>query len=333
MTTFSNVIRGVAFGDAWGDPAEFQKIDSLTRNNVRGPDLPEHLRITDDTQMTLYLADALDLARYEGADMARTKTLIEEAYLEYYSDPDNNRAPGVTVMGSLGILNQGKTWQVATNGHSDGSGTVMRTSPVAFVGKDWVGIAAFAAAVTHGAANAIAAAILDVAVLREELAGNVAPGALSKTALAMASSPETFGLLDTGEWLEGYRVPGGLKSGFDELARLLKVTTMRLSLVQNPWEVTNDPSRWAGMTGGWRSHETLVIALAAVDMFPTDGWGALRRSVTSDGDSDTIGAVAGALIGASGYEWPKDVFERLEERYQRWIAQEADDYVFVNESK
>ena len=59
-STWKNVVRGVAIGDAWGDPVEFRKIAKIVRTNVRGPDLPDRLRITDDTQMTLYLADALD---------------------------------------------------------------------------------------------------------------------------------------------------------------------------------------------------------------------------------------------------------------------------------
>jgi ADP-ribosylglycohydrolase len=83
------------------------------------------------------------------------------------------------------------------------------------------------------------------------------------------------------------------------------------------------------MKGGWRAQETLVAALVAVDMFPASPLNALRRAVTSDGDSDTVGAVAGALIGASGAPAPPELFERLEPRYQRWIRNEADDYVFT----
>lgn len=332
-TTFSNVIRGVAFGDAWGDPVEFASIDTiLAKNGPKGPDLPEHLRITDDTQMSLFLADALDQAYFGEADVDETKRLIADAFLDYYFDPDtNSRAPGTTVMGSLGRLKgDGSNWQFATNRTSDGSGTVMRTSPVAFVSEDrWVGIAAYAAAITHGAPNAIAAAILNVAILRELLRGEIKPGQLIERALELAKDPQANGLLDVGEWLDGF--DADLGEGFVFLVKLLEIAYEELPYLQlHPWAKDADPSLILD-NGGWRSPHTLVIALMAVDMLPDDPWDALRRSITTDGDSDTIGAVTGALLGAAGTVWPEGVFIRLEPRYQRWILNEADDYEFADE--
>lgn len=332
--TFTNIIRGVAIGDAWGDPNEFHKIAELTRKNVRGPDLPQKMRITDDTQMTLALASALDESR--DGSMDDVKEAIQKAFLEYYADPDNNRAPGVTVMGSLARLDQGKSWQDATSTHSDGSGTVMRTSPVAFVTEDrWVGIAAFAAAVTHGTANGIAAAILNVAILRNIMAGNANIGNLLGYASFLANNPEDMGLLDTGEWLDGYEVPGGLESGFRELARLIDIAFTKLpALRAQPWALESDPSLYIG-GGGWRAHETLVIALLAADMLPNEPMEALRRSTVTDGDSDTIAAVTGALLGAlypnafvAGEVW-EVLRDRFEPRYRRWIEDECSEYEFV----
>lgn len=330
-TTFSNVIQGVALGDSWGNPNEFQKISSITKNSPKGPDLPQKLIITDDTQMSLWLAAALDDAGPD-ATIWETQEAIIDAFLQYHDDPMSGalRAPGVTVMGSLGALSRNGHWQTATSNHSDGSGTVMRTSPTAFLSEDrWVGATAFAAAVTHGTANAIAAALIDVAVLREELAGSAAPGKLVATALDFALNPEFYGLLDVEEWLDGYEIPKGLKAGFDELARLLSLASQDLATLQeNPWATTGDVSNRWGMSGGWRAHETLVIALVAVDLFPNDPWSGLRRSVTSDGDSDTIGAVAGALVGATGVTFDPEFIQRMEPRYIAWIG-ETEDYVLA----
>ena len=105
-TLFGNVIRGIALGDAWGNPNEFRRISELTKDNPQGPELPKRLIITDDTQMTLFLADALDIAR--DGTVAEIQEAIMDAYLAYYHDPDNDykRAPGVTVMGSLAQLAQ-----------------------------------------------------------------------------------------------------------------------------------------------------------------------------------------------------------------------------------
>lgn len=333
-TTFSNVIRGVAFGDAWGDPIEFNRIESILKENGnKGPDLPERLRITDDTQMSLFLADALDEAYHGEATMAETKQLIADAFLDYYVDPDtHSRAPGTTVMGSLGRMKgDGSNWADATSKTSDGSGTVMRTSPVAFLSEDrWVGVAAYAAAITHGNANAIAAAILNVAILRELLRKEIKPGELIGRALTLASDPGAHGLLEVGEWLDGLDVD--LEEGFEFLVGLLTTAWLSLDDLQaHPWDGKNSDPSLVLDNGGWRSPHTLVIALLAVDMLPDDPWDALRRSITTDGDSDTIGAVTGALLGAAGTVWPQGVFERLEPRYQRWITNEADDYTFSDE--
>lgn len=332
-STWKNVVRGVAIGDAWGDPVEFRKIASIIKDDLRGPDMPDRMRITDDTQMTLFLADALDLT--SEASVADTQAAIEKAFLAYHGDPDTgSRAPGVTVMGSLGGIARGAAWQKATNRTSDGSGTVMRTSPVAFVSDDrWVGVAAFAAAITHGSANGIAAAILNVAVLRAIMAGKVSQGNTIDAARVMASDPASYGLLNVGEWLDGYDVD--IEPGFAELARLLDIAAKALPELQaSPWGAAGDPSLKIG-GGGWRAHECLAIALLACDTFPNDPWSSLRRSAATDGDSDTIAAVTGALLGALYptvfiEEWGQ-LRDRFEPRYVAWIENEADHYQFAPE--
>jgi ADP-ribosylglycohydrolase len=57
----------------------------------------------------------------------------------------------------------------------------------------------------------------------------------------------------------------------------------------------------------------------------------LRRAVVTNGDSDSIGAVAGGLLGAlHGQAWPKGIITRLEPRYQTEIA-EASAYSFITD--
>lgn len=339
-SAWPGVVRGVAYGDAWGYKNEFQTIEALIRDNPVGPSIPKEMIITDDTQMTLYLAAALDESWDK--DMATVKAAINEAFLAYAVDPDNNRAPGNTVMGSLRNLRYQPDWTKATSTTSDGSGTVMRTTPTAFQPEDrWVGVTAYAAAVTHGTANAIAAAILNAAVLRAILAGKLPGGNLVEYALKLAKDPEKYGLTDVGEWLDDYQIPGGLMSGYVELARLLEIARDNLpQLRKDPWGgKDSDPSLYIG-GGGWRAHETLVIALMAVDMFDMEDFKdspfqALRRSVVTDGDSDTIGAVAGGLLGAMVPDefmtaWKEDGdVNRFEDRYIAWIENEADQYAWV----
>lgn len=338
------MVRGVALGDAWGDPIEFASIASIIKDNPQGPDIPAKLRITDDTQMTLYLADALDESW--DAPMEEVKAAITKAYLLYYDDPDNNRAPGITVMSSLGRLKRSGDWKQATDDYSEGSGTVMRTSPCAFLPEDrWVGVTAFAAAVTHASPGGVASAILNVAVLRDILAGKVAVGNLLWHAHALADSALTgvSDLTEVGEWLDGFEVD--LVKGFESLVTLIEQALAKLpELRGDPWASDADPSMavpepsgagWKG--GGWRAPYTLVIALLAADMLPGDPMGALRRSVATDGDSDTIGAVTGALLGMCYPDvfikaWDAGLRDQFEPRYVAWIENEADDYEWAEVS-
>lgn len=331
--TFGNIVRGVALGDAWGDPNEFKSIDSIIKDNPQGPDIPaDELRITDDTQMTLFLADALD--ETWGKPITEVQDAIIAAFLEYSIDPDSgSRAPGVTVMGSLRAMDRETSWIKATNKNSDGSGTVMRTSPTAFLPSDrWIGATAFAAAVTHGNANAVAAAILNAAVLRSILSGKITAGHVQEVALEIAERAEELGLTNVGEWFKDGDLTFeiDLAEGFRFMAKLIRQGLEVLpSLAADPWNRDSDPSLHFA-NSGWRAPFTLAIAMLAADMFPEDPMSALRRSVTTDGDSDTIGAVAGGLIGALfptffNEQW-KDLRDRFEGRYVRWIENEVDDY-------
>lgn len=338
MTAWQNMVRGVAIGDAWGHRLEFRKIEDITKDDPRGPELPEILEITDDTQMTLYLGAALDDSWED--DIESMKAAIIESFLIYNRDPDNNRAPGITVTGSLSALerSESRDWMKTTSHTSDGSGTVMRTSPTAFLPEDrWVGATAFAAAITHGSANGIAAAILNAAILREILAGNVKPGWLLARALELsdkfaAAQPDTLGLED---WVGDYIDEVSLSDGFAFISKRLETALVALPRLQDdPWATASDPSLVID-NSGWRAPHTLVIALTALDMFPGDAWSAVRRAAVTDGDSDTIAAVAGALAGAAYPEvftkaWTEGLRDRFEARYRRWIEFEADQYPFAD---
>lgn len=319
-TVWGDVLRGVAIGDAWGNPNEFRSIEQLTATDRRGVDAPKFLEVTDDTQMTLYLARALDGAADNPVSV--TQKSIAEQYLAYLADPDfAGRAPGITVTNSLQRLKSGIDWHQATDTYSDGCGTVMRVTPAAFT-PDYVGVAAFSAAITHGTANGIASAILNAELLRLiALTGQQFLGRLSPLALALSRDPGTYGLLDTGQWLDGLTV--NLIEGFDELTRTFSATTIALAdgYRDDPW--LEDPCLYGGE--GWRAHECLATAVLSVDAFPHDGWEALRRAVTTGGDSDSIGAVAGGLLGAlHGEFWPTGTLDRLEDRYQDEIAEAAE---------
>lgn len=359
QSRWPNVIRGVAYGDSWGGPTEFTNIAALTANNPMGPSLPSQLDITDDTQMTLSLARALSHATVDD-DKALRDRVIDE-FILWYDDPDNNRSPGACCVSSIRGLDHGKPWPQATDRANDGCGTVMRVSPAAFLANGrWQAMAAYQAALTHGGWIGIAASVVQAAIVRHAAAGNIDPGETSLVAYHIAKGTKGFDHITDGcaKWLQPLIVKDGdpdpedpwqwaytgksirprpavphsvvelweaLHQGFLDLANVLANSANMVAEFQaHPW--AEDPCKYGGQ--GWRAQHALATALLAADTFPNDPKLALRRAVTTNGDSDSIAAVAGAVIGALHENpWPKEWFHRLEPRYQRWIAL-ADGYAF-----
>lgn len=89
--------------------------------------------ISDDTQMTLALHDALvDVEDF--ADIEAVTDAIVRHFVLWQVDPDNTRAPGRACMGSLHRLRSGARWYDKDGAReSAGCGAVMRLVPAAFV--------------------------------------------------------------------------------------------------------------------------------------------------------------------------------------------------------
>jgi ADP-ribosylglycohydrolase len=99
---------GLALGDALGADTEFLSYDEILRRFPEdGPQMPldDPIRVTDDTQMTLAVGNAL----LEAARPYTANTLEEplrQAFVAWNNSPDNNRAPGVTCMDACDKLFQ-----------------------------------------------------------------------------------------------------------------------------------------------------------------------------------------------------------------------------------
>lgn len=328
---WSNTLYGCAFGDAWGNTNEFVRYPALTRGNPFGPELPGKLIITDDTQMTLALARALSAADLD--DRHSIQSQIVREFVLWRNDPDNNRAPGATCLGATAALEAGKPWTKATRPNSFGCGSVMRVSPAAFLPEDlWRPVAAWQAAATHGHPIGIAASLVAAAIIRQGARGQITPGTLVDTALALCTDQT---LRDgVPEWLAGHPqadTPADaamlLAKGFTALTHNLKAAQRAVEAFQHdPWH--DDPCRYTGE--GWNAQEALATALLCVDALPHDPVDALRRATVTGGDSDSIAAIAGAFIGPLYADpWPTEWRSRLEPRYRDWIS-EAIGYGFAN---
>lgn len=114
---------GLALGDALGAETEFLSVsDILHRFPPDGPRAPEGhpARVTDDTQMTLAVGEAL----LEAARPYSARTLeqpLRRAFVAWASSPDNNRAPGITCMRACDNLARSMPWYEATVHSSKGS--------------------------------------------------------------------------------------------------------------------------------------------------------------------------------------------------------------------
>jgi len=128
-------LLGGAVGDALGAVVEFDSLDEIRRRF--GPDglsdFPaEAGPVTDDTQMTLFTAEALIRARRRGRER-RFDYAIDELWASY-------RPPGGGAPGFVGL----------PVNHSKGCGGVMRVAPVGLVAARPCGLGMASAALTHG---------------------------------------------------------------------------------------------------------------------------------------------------------------------------------------
>ena len=103
---FRAAMLGVAYGDGWGYPNERQSYGRLTLMDLRGPELPERLIVSDDTQMTLHLAQALDGAA--GKTASELQSAILTGWLAWLHDP-GLRGIGRTTRTALNALDSGAT--------------------------------------------------------------------------------------------------------------------------------------------------------------------------------------------------------------------------------
>ncbi|WP_217809222.1 ADP-ribosylglycohydrolase family protein [Agreia pratensis] len=317
-------LLGGAVGDALGFPVEFDSLAALT--NRAGGAVRDYLpisglpdgAISDDTQMTLFTADAISRLLDGGDGSTSLRDAEAEAYLDWYdtqlggslgravSAPADSllaerwlysrRAPGTTIMGALDRAASravGTPVPDAVN-DSKGCGTVMRSAPFGLV-ADWTPDeaarhSADAARITHGHATAAASAGVFSRIVRLLLAG----GDLQQSVFA--------GLLSL-------EVRTGLYS--DEATAKALSWALHAATTGVP-----SPQRIEEFGGGWIAEEALGIAVYCALVYPREHQilDALALAVSHSGDSDSTGAICGNLLGALHGEeaLPAGLVARLE---------------------
>ncbi|GAA3299480.1 ADP-ribosylglycohydrolase family protein [Dactylosporangium vinaceum] len=319
MSKVKASLFGLAFGDALGYPVEFQTFEQITATfGRRGPrDLPPRPLVSDDTQMTLAVGDALVLALAEGPlQAARLEPHLSRLFVEWARSPENNRAPGTTCMAACDALQRGLPWWKATVAGSKGCGANMRVAPMALVPglseDERAGAAQLQAAITHGHPTGLAASELTALTIRWLLDGLPVAELLPALRDRCASQRSVY----RADWLgdDLWRQPMTesaeqfIARGWDECLAALT------GLEDQVRYLGPDADPCAAGGAGWIAEEALATALYCLLLFPDSPVDVIARAAASSGDSDSIACLAGSFAGAAGTAsgWPADWYERIE---------------------
>jgi len=268
------VVYGTAIGDALGWPVEFNSTVTPSNPKVTKDAVPR--RFTDDTQM--FRAVLEGMLRWSSGDVlveqlhadkhaidAAAEEVAEE-FITWSKSPDNDRAPGGSCMAGCRNLERGKPWREA-GVDSGGCGTAMRSQAYGlWFYEDSEHAARWAAEharMTHNHPMAQAAAAA------------VAAG----TAAAIRGGPPA-------------RVLEPMLTAAD--AWDMQTNEMLCDAAQSRKESADTIlDRWRG----WAGYEAVAASLWCFLRHPNDFERAVLTAVNSPGDSDSLGAITGALVG------------------------------------
>ncbi len=309
LSRYRGCLLGGAVGDALGYPVEFTKENRIFgeygEKGIQTLDEagdPAH--ITDDTQMTLFAANAIIYSKtHPDQDLSKC---IRAAYIEWLSTQDyyrlekpkmwiyenerlhRRRAPGITCLNSLYRLRELPEGMSSDDyyakNNSKGCGTVMRAAPYGLIFRPEPGYKSYGdedhttlrfskydAMLTHG----------------HEL-GYLSSMALAKMVFEIVTNECTF---------ESERLENVLRRGMiGEGTRLGELLTEALALATD--SEISDLDAIHRLGEGWIAEEALAIAVFCAVRYQNDFAGAIRAAVNHKGDSDSTGAVCGNLLGA-----------------------------------
>jgi ADP-ribosylglycohydrolase len=163
LSKAKGMIYGLAIGDALGYPVEFMTLQQI--KGKHGPsgmtDLPSPAIFSDDTQMTIAIAEALIRAGEKEIETIMEAT--KEEFIQWFHSPENNRAPGRTCLTGVANMERGIHWTKSGVANSKGCGSAMRVAPIGYLyQQDPAKLKAVAHATgicTHGHPTADAACI------------------------------------------------------------------------------------------------------------------------------------------------------------------------------
>jgi len=315
--SIAGAIYGMALGDAWGYPTEFMDHFQILAER---PGPPRLLKVTDDTQMSLYNLRAVRRIFAEGIDLTdllddrelqnRVRRIFADEHLEFGIDPDNNRAPGNTVMGALRAYRYSERatgLEGSSLNESKGCGTVMRAPWLGLLPLDRstvIALAILQSQTTHGHSVATLSSAVTALVARDLFKSSLSPiqGPARNRVVAML-----YKLIElaneVGELQSNLIADGEILNGLWDFRSSLEDLIRALQSVPNEslLNESRDICDWLGQ--GWVGDEALFCAAGALAIYGEDSFSGINRLVFSNGDSDSIAAVGGSFLGIlGGYE-------------------------------
>lgn len=270
MDQVLGMLFGIALGDALGWPAEPLTLDQIKANfGPRGiQELPEPALFTDDTQMTLAVAEALIDAGDQ--DLEGLMAAVSRRFVEWLHNPESYRAPGASCLYGANQLSRGVPWREAGNPGSKGCGAAMRVAPIGYLYQHDLPRLREVAAATALATHRHTAAEL----------GAVAGAFLVK--LALDQVPPT----DFVPWLQ--KETQGRVADVDQA----------LSRLEQAFQMSDPTAALAHIGEGWVAEEAVLGALFCFLQHPRDYLAAVRLAANTSGDSDSLAALTGGISGA-----------------------------------
>lgn len=312
----SNKIRGcywgIALGDALGKPVEFNDIyrikDIYGTNGIQN--LKNYSIWTDDTEMTFAVSKAL--LRLGNINEIKTlnennigKTFAEE-FIKWLENPGH--APGNTCRASIfSLKNKGPdNWRDVGKNDSKGCGTAMRAAPLGI----WV------ADPINQELSAGEGEIHDLLRTISQIQSEITHGHKAATAAALAASYSVtlsingFQPIEMIEPIQKYCK--NIHPDFDDSVNRILIALERIENGQ----FENDIEALHFIGKGWVGEEAFSMALYSAIRYPSNFLECLRTAVNHSGDSDSVGCIAGSIVGTyNGIESiPNDWIERLAEK-------------------
>ncbi len=236
------------------------------RDGIR--DLPSPALFSDDTQMSIAVAEAL--VKSDNQDIDSIMDSIRDEFAKWRNSPENNRAPGNTCLSGVSNMEKGVHWSESGISDSKGCGSAMRVAPIGYLyqhdPEKLKDVARASGICTHGHRTAVAASIGAAYLVKLALDG-IPPENMISELLAFTT---------------------GISNEFNQA----------ISKVDECLEYDDEEKALKALGEGWIGEEAVALALYCFLKYPGDYVQAVLRGANTIGDSDSIACIAGGISGA-----------------------------------